>query len=91
MRSAMPEDAIDKRARRALQPFSPAYFVIDARDEIIRFSGAETGHYLEPSSGAASLNLFAILRKDLRQAVRTACSKRAPDITAWCATTWRQD
>ena len=65
------EDAIDKRARRTLQPFSPAYVVIDVHDEIIRFSGAETGQYLEPSPGAASFNLFDILRKDLRQAVRS--------------------
>ena len=70
-RHPLAEDAIDERARRALQPFSPAYFVIDGRNEIIRFSGAEAGHYLEPSPGAASLNLFAIMRKDLRQAVRT--------------------
>ena len=55
------EDAIDKRARRT-QPFSPAYVVIDVHDEIIRFSGAETGQYLEPSPGAASFNLFDILR-----------------------------
>ena len=74
MRPPVAEDTIDKRARRVMQPFSPAYFVIDARDEIIRFSGAETGHYLEPSPGAASLNLFGILRKDLRPAVRTAAA-----------------
>ena len=58
--------------RRALEPYSPAYFVIDAGNEIIRFSGAETRHYLEPSSGPPSLNLFALLRTDLRQRVREA-------------------
>ena len=68
----MAENAVDARARRALEPFSPAYFVIDARNEIIRFSGPETGHYLQPSSGPPSLNLFAMLRKGLRQTVRTA-------------------
>ena len=83
MRQPATVDAvIDKRARRALEQFSPAYFVIDARNEIIRFSGAETGHYLEPSSGAASLNLFAILRKDLRQAVRTAVQQARDNSTA---------
>lgn len=46
--------------------------MIDSRDEIIRFSGAETAHYLEPSSGAASLGLFSILTRNLRQPVRTA-------------------
>ena len=72
MRTPGAEDAIDKLARRALQVFSPAYFVIDAKNEIIRFSGAETGQYLEPSGGVATFDLFAILRKDLRQAVRAA-------------------
>jgi two-component system CheB/CheR fusion protein len=75
MRQPLAEDAIEKRARRALEPFSPAYFVIDGRNEVIHFSGAETGHYIEPSSGAASFNLFAILRKDVRQAVRTTLQK----------------
>lgn len=68
----MADDGVDKRARRVLEPFSPAYFVIDGRDEIIRFSGPGTGHYLEPSSGAASLSLFAILKRNLRQPVRAA-------------------
>ena len=49
-----------------------AFFVIDANNEIIRFSGAETAPYLEPFSGPPSFNLFAILRKDLRQPVRVA-------------------
>ena len=69
---AVPEDSIDKQARRALQPYSMAYVVIDANNEIIRFSGVETAPYLEPSSGPASFNLSAILRKDLRQSVRAA-------------------
>src|SRR6185295_953967 len=41
-------------------------------NEIIHFSGPETGHYLQPSSGPPSLNLFAILRRGVRQTVRTA-------------------
>ena len=69
---ATAEDAVDKHARRALQPYAMAYFVIDAKNEIIRFSGAETAPYLEPSSGPASFNLFSILRKVLRQPVRVA-------------------
>jgi len=72
VRPAMAENTIDARARRALEPFSPAYFVIDTRNEIIHFSGPETGHYLQPSSGPPSLNLFAILRRGVRQTVRTA-------------------
>ena len=39
VRSLVSDTAVDKRARRALEPYSPAYFVIDAGNEIIRFSG----------------------------------------------------
>ena len=66
------EDQIDRSARGALEKYSPVYVVIDKHHEILRFSGGESGHYLEPSPGAASLNLFSILRKPLRPIVRTA-------------------
>lgn len=66
------EDRIDRNARRALEKFSPVFVVANERDEILRFSGSEVGHYLEPSSGTASLSLFALLRKALRPIVRDA-------------------
>ena len=69
------EDRIDKSARLVLEKHSPAYLVINKQHEIVRFSGGETGRYLEPSSGTASLNLFAILRKALRPAVRAGVQK----------------
>ncbi|QGW63763.1 PAS domain S-box protein [Lysobacter soli] len=65
------EDAIDRNARRVLDKHSPAYVVIDANHDVLRFSG-DTGRYLGPSSGAASLNLFALLNKGLRGPARTA-------------------
>jgi two-component system, chemotaxis family, CheB/CheR fusion protein len=68
-------DRIDKSARRVLAKYSPAYVVIDRQESIIRFSGGEAGRYLEPSAGAASLNLFSNLRKSLRPAVRAALQK----------------
>ena len=46
--------------------------VIDKQENILRFSGGEVGHYLEPSAGAASFNLFNNPEKDLRPAVRAA-------------------
>ena len=52
--------------------YAPAYFVIDRRHEILRFSGSEARHYLEPSPGTANLNLFGLLQKALRPAVRAA-------------------
>ena len=69
------EDRIDKSARRVMDKYSPAYFVIDKNHEILRFSGGEAGPYLEPSPGAASLNLFGILRKALRSQVRVAVQR----------------
>jgi two-component system CheB/CheR fusion protein len=66
------EDQIDKSARRAMAKHSPAYFVIDRHHNIVRFSGGETGRYLEPSEGSASLNLFANLAKTMRSQVRRA-------------------
>lgn len=65
------EDLTDLAARRAVQKYSPAYVVIDDNHDILRFAG-DTGRYLGPSSGAASLNLFALLHKGLRGAARTA-------------------
>jgi two-component system, chemotaxis family, CheB/CheR fusion protein len=73
------EDRIDKAVARVMQHYAPAYFVIDRNHEITRFSGGETGHYLEPSAGAPSLNLFSILHKALRPAVRAAVSQALAD------------
>ena len=71
-RLASVEDRIDKSVRRVMEQYAPAYFVIDRNHEILRFSGSEARHYLEPSPGAANLNLFGILHKTLRPAVRAA-------------------
>ena len=66
------EDRIERIARRVLEKFSPAYVVVNERDEILRFSGSEVGRYLEPAAGIASLNLFGLLKKPLRAVVREA-------------------
>ena len=73
------DDRIDKAVARVMQHSAPAYFVIDRNHEVTRFSGAETGHYLEPSQGAASLNLFSMVHKSLRPAVRAAVSQALVD------------
>jgi two-component system CheB/CheR fusion protein len=66
------ENRIDKSVQRVMEQYAPAYFVIDRQHHILRFSGSETRHYLEPSPGAADLNLFSLLRMTLRPAVRAA-------------------
>ena len=55
-----------------MERYSPAWLIVDGNYDILRFSGGGAGRYLEPSAGAASLNLFAILRKTLRPVVRAA-------------------
>jgi two-component system CheB/CheR fusion protein len=76
-------DGVDQCARNALEKYSPAYVVINRQHEVLRFSG-RTGHYIEHSPGAASLNLFNILRKDLlpmvRAAVHQAFASRQPVV-----------
>jgi two-component system CheB/CheR fusion protein len=67
----IPGDSVDQRIRHVLEKCSPAYLVIDRQHQVLRFSG-RTGHYIEHSPGAASLDLFNILRKDLLPTVRAA-------------------
>jgi len=76
------EDRIDRAARRALEKYSPVYVVVDRHHDILRFSGGAAGHYLEPSTGTASLGLFGMLRKALRPAVRTALQRAFSTKTA---------
>ena len=53
-------DRIDKSVRRVMEHYAPPYFVVDRQHEILRFSGSEARHYLEPSPGAAKIpNLFS--------------------------------
>jgi two-component system CheB/CheR fusion protein len=62
-------DDIERSVRGVLERFSPVYVVIDANHDILRFSG-DTGRYLGPSAGVASLNLFSLLHRGLRGAAR---------------------
>jgi two-component system CheB/CheR fusion protein len=65
-------ERIDSDARRLIAKYSPPHIVVDRDHLIVRFSGGDMGAYLEPSAGAPSFNLFNILRKNLRPAVRAA-------------------
>lgn len=65
------DQSLDQKARHALEVWSPAYVVINAAHEVLLFGG-NTGRYLAPSTGVASLNLFQLLDKPLRGVVRAA-------------------
>lgn len=54
-----------------LQQYAPVGVVIDAQLEILQFRG-QTGAYLEPSPGRASLNLLNMVKEELRMELRTA-------------------
>src|SRR6185312_536071 len=60
------EDTIDQQARQALEPWSPAYVVINSSHDVLRFGG-DTGRYLAPSTGAASLNLLRLIAEPLAE------------------------
>ena len=76
-RAAVPaEGDIDRRAARAVTRYAPAFLVVDRQHDVLRFSG-QTAKYLEPVTGVASLNLFALLHADLRPTVRTALKQVA--------------
>jgi two-component system CheB/CheR fusion protein len=63
------DDGIDRNVRKVLEKYSPAYVLIDAHHDVLRFSG-DTGRYLSPSSGTASLNVFGLLHRRLREPAR---------------------
>ncbi len=67
---ALLSDRIDRAARRLMEKYYPPHVVIDRADRILRFSGGDIGRYLEPAPGAPSFDLFDILLKSLRLAVR---------------------
>ncbi len=64
-------DDIDRRAARAIARYAPAFLVVSRQHDILRFSG-QTSKFLQPATGVATLNLFALLHPDLRAAVRAA-------------------
>ena len=65
-------DRIDRAVRSAMAKHSPVFIVVDARGNILRYSGGEVARFLEPSAGIASLNLLSNLRKSLRLPVKAA-------------------
>ncbi len=67
---------LDRRAARAVARYAPAFLVVDRQYDILRFSG-QTAKFLQPATGIASLNLFALLHADLRTTARAALREAA--------------
>ncbi|HKW54942.1 MAG TPA: chemotaxis protein CheB [Stellaceae bacterium] len=68
------EESVSRRALRLVDSYAPAYLIVDDRYEVLHFSG-RTGKYLQPSAGAASLDLFSLIDTGLRPDVRNALHK----------------
>jgi two-component system, chemotaxis family, CheB/CheR fusion protein len=61
---------IDRNIRHVLERYTPSYVLVDTNHDVVRFVG-DTGRYLSPSTGAASLNVFGLLQKRLREPARS--------------------
>ena len=66
--------AFDRLERNVLLQIAPPAVLIDGQDEILRYFGL-TGRYLGPSPGAPNLNLYHVLRPELRPAARALIEK----------------
>jgi two-component system CheB/CheR fusion protein len=63
-----------RRVEQVAERYAPAYVVVDENYDVLHFSG-RTGRFLEPASGAATLNLLNLVHRDLRLDLRTALHK----------------
>jgi two-component system CheB/CheR fusion protein len=61
-------------SRIILSRYSPAGVIVDAGFQILQFRG-QTGPFLEPAPGEASLNLLKMLREGLLHGVRAALAE----------------
>src|SRR5262249_7219167 len=68
----------DRLERSILLQIAPPAVLINEHDEVIRYFG-QTGRYLGPSPGVATLNLFQLLRMELRAPARTAVDRARSD------------
>ena len=70
--------SVSRRADQMAERYGPAYVIIDTQLEVLHFSG-RTGRFLEPVTGAASLNLLSLIHRDLRLDLRSALHAATED------------
>ncbi|MBR0850667.1 PAS domain-containing protein [Bradyrhizobium diazoefficiens] len=76
VRSFGPDVGLERRAQRIAERYAPAYVITDENFQVLHFSG-RTGRYLEPTAGAASLDLLQLVHRDLRLELRSALGRAA--------------
>jgi two-component system CheB/CheR fusion protein len=69
--AAMPPDLPGLVEQLVLSNYAPAALLVSNKGEMLYFSG-KTGKYLEPAAGKPNLNLFAMAREGLKQALSEA-------------------
>ncbi len=70
------EGNLARQAEIIAERHAPAYVVIDDNFDVLHFSG-RSGRYIEPTGGAASLNLLNLVHPDLRLDLRVALTRAA--------------
>lgn len=70
--------AMSRQAEAVAERYAPAYVVVDSQFDVLHFSG-RTGRYLEPSAGAATLNLLSLVHRDLRLDLRSALHRASTE------------
>jgi two-component system, chemotaxis family, CheB/CheR fusion protein len=74
VRHLAPDIGLERRAQRVAERYAPAYVIADENFHILHFSG-RTGRFIEPTAGAATLDLLSLVHRDLRLELRTALSR----------------
>jgi two-component system CheB/CheR fusion protein len=74
VRAFGPDVGLERRAQRIAERYAPAYVITDENFQILHFSG-RTGRYLEPTAGAATLDLLGLVHRDLRLELRSALNR----------------
>lgn len=73
-RAVGPDVGLERRSQRIAERYAPAYVITDENFQILHFSG-RTGRYIEPTAGAATLDLLGLVHRDLRLELRAALSR----------------
>jgi two-component system CheB/CheR fusion protein len=70
------DGSLERRAQRIAERYLPAYVIVDGDHNVLHFSG-RTGRYLDPTAGAASLDLLSLINRDLRHELRSLLVRAA--------------
>jgi two-component system CheB/CheR fusion protein len=70
------QSSLTRATKSIIERYEPAYVIADSEFYVQHFSG-NTGRYISPSSGSASLNLLNLVHSDLRFDLRSALEKAA--------------